>query len=312
MRVFKRPKSDDEHIVYDSGSEAVQNGVYPKEYDNRNLYVGDWIQYPDGVVAQVLKINFAKKTRIVFTVLNSYNTKSKPDKVSSEYQSRYSLGKFDIDLKKVDNKKMAFLEAWLFQGCSLEEAVLEHLSRYFYKKRRNESFNAKMFGYFVLSGEWLDEVLKNNRLIRERYMSIIGTLESKGLGLERVADELSKALESQEWKERANALNRLIELHAVEEKKRKGGLVPIGASYSVTREERKILEDRRQKELPESTDFDNILEEARNGTGNRVGSTNEDVGDKEGQELLGGGSEAQGEETVPVGTHSEERLSPAE
>jgi hypothetical protein len=260
-----------EYIVYDSIEEASQNVenliLNLHKWNDIKVKVGDWVVYPDGVVAQVLRVNYSSKPEkrgiFTFTALNLYC--SSWTTTGSEFRE-YRLGSYDPKLDVVDDAKLKFVEEWLLNGTKIEVAV----SMWLWKYKRNKgcsAFAARRYAYLILSGPWFDEVLRTNRLIKDRYMSLIGALNSEGVTEAYVAKKIKDHLESGDVKLMINALNQSIELHEAEASRRKR---PISATWQVDAPKDATLVPPRQ--LSETTFQPNLLDTIVRGLNEKEGS----------------------------------------
>ncbi|MBU0598741.1 hypothetical protein KKF61_07215 [Patescibacteria group bacterium] len=251
-----------EYPVYDNAVEANSQGVTTwKDWSDITIEKGDWVIYTDGRIAQCLAIRDMAKTvykdkttryRVVYTVLNHFWRGTKVPISSYHTPSYQSPYRRQIDLEKPTRKKILFIEDWLLKGIPMEEAVWKHLKeeyRIFRRvSRKGEAgkfiFALRMFGYSVISGKWFDEVLKTNRLIRDRYMSVIGAFEKEGITYEYFAQKVKAMLDKGTEKERINALNKISDILTDWEKRVTQRRLPIyGVSVSAEEElEKKRIE----------------------------------------------------------------------
>jgi hypothetical protein len=261
MKLITRKKGQlkGEYIVYDSIEEATQNVenliLNLHKWNDYKVKAGDWVVYPDGVVAQVLRVNPSsnpeKRGVFTFTALNLYKSCWKT--TESNFRD-YRLGSHDPKLDIVDDAKLKFVEEWLLNGTKIETAV----RMWCWKFNRNQKvgdFAARRYAYLLLSGSWFDQVLKDNRLIRDRYMSLIGALNSEGVTEVYVAKKIKDHLESGEAKLMINALNQAIELHEAEAQRKKR---PINAPWQVEAPKDASLVP--PKEIPEHLTQPNLLD----------------------------------------------------
>jgi len=243
-----------EYVVYDNPREALESGIsFVKWNAISYIHVGAWVTYDDGVIAQVLKVykNKEKNRFFVFTPLNLYDTARKT--TSSSFR-HYQLGEPDnLRLDVIDTEKLKFAEDWLLGGLSIEASVKKNCKKFTIRKHQNKdiSRSARSYGYFLISGPWFDKLLESNRLIRDRYMSIIGALNDAGVNDAYIAKKLKDAMEGLNVKERINALNQTIEMLQVDEKKHNK---PISATW-------KTIEDNPQPPALLKPSADEVINE---------------------------------------------------
>lgn len=249
--VIPRGKYAGTYPLYDDEDEWKKDyptsPLYP--YNDRDLLAGDWIQYSDGKIAQIQRVSGTRQdAKYVKTTRNVYTTAQRV--ATSEKGGRLRNPK--LDLENIDPQKLKFAEQWLLQGLSLEQSVTNTLSSHL-NRRGYSNFQKRKLAYLVISGIWFDKLLKDNRLMRERYMSLVGALGDAGINEAYVADKLKTAMEGENVKERMNALNQTIELLEAEASRRKR---PIQANWSPVENPQLPSPPRA---IPETNSLDTIL-----------------------------------------------------
>lgn len=274
--------------VYDNrqewAREVVSGGVL-RSWDSKEMNLGDWVEYYDGKIAEVLiienRIRSERKGRrkvffrAVGTVLNMFYLGTTTP--ITGFYSPYYVNLFlrEIDLDRGAKKLVRFVERWLIEGVRFEDALRKLRSEWVIWKRsqtlRNPSDRQLFtFGCWLLTGKWFDRLLNENRIIRDRYMGLIGAFELEGLTTEYFAKKIKEMIDSGSEKERINAINKLSDILITFEKQDRKKF-PI-FSGSVIEEEA----------LAKSIDNDNLLTEGdTNESQFKVDSAEGDISDKE-------------------------------
>ena len=267
-------------ILYDSLEELKQlKGDDVVVWNTKTIHpnkeivkVGDYFQYDDGKVAEILlKIPLQDSFRFR-TIMNGFhsvyvNYTKLPFLSTVRSRGGFSFTEKEDDLTKIDLKKEKFVQLWLFAGESIEDAVrgaLYYQFRLYYKRTRHgqkvgPGNKAKLigpmreYGRRVISGPWFDKLLAEDRVVRDRYMSFVGTLDAVGLTREKIAEKVKEALVSENAKERINALNRVLEMIAAEDAKNPKRGAIANAQYQDVSDEVSHLSGSPQKALPPIT-----------------------------------------------------------
>ena len=228
--------------IYDGREEAISNGVTNiKFWKDSSIKIGDWIEYPDGKISECCKVYAHAKRKdmglIISTRLNCFS-QSQADVVSTVLPYRCSTTKPKPDT--ITTSRLEFAEEWLLNGKSIADACRLHLwqsTGYDGKPLSPRSY--KSFAYLTISLPWFDELLKRNRLMRDKYMSLVGALNSEGVDEAYIASQLKKDLQGElqpdgtfkvNVKLHINALNNAIELLEANASKKR---VPIEAKWQV-------------------------------------------------------------------------------
>jgi hypothetical protein len=255
----KRPQYGGTFTVYDGREDAISHGITNiKSWKDSSIKIGDWVEYPDGNISEVCKVYARTKRKdmglIISTRLNCFS-QSQANVVSTVLPYRCSTTKPKPDT--ITTSRLEFAEAWLLQGLSIDKACAKHLwqsTGYDGKPLSGKSY--RTFAYITITLPWFDELLKSNRLIRDRYMTLVGALGTVGIDEAYVAEKLKEGIESLNVKEKINALNKVIDLLEINAAKKR---IPIQASWSVDAPGR--IENNSPKQLPETADINNILED---------------------------------------------------
>lgn len=270
MRKYTRKKTSwGERIVYDSIEEAATSGIKEiKVHNDRSIKVGDWIAYPNGVVAEILHIYLTPTQKsgwsINKTILNVYRA-NKGDIPEGVWKDAYRLSNSDTRMDVVDAPKIRFAEDWLIHGKSLASCVTDNLPyqcKKYYKlpDAKISEYQRKEYAYHLINGEWFDKLLERNRVLRDRYMNLVGALHDNGINEDWVAKRIKEASESVAAVERINALNKVIDI--LKSTKNPNGGAVSAAFTDITEEERhKELTDGTSRVEPQAIP-DEILNQA--------------------------------------------------
>ena len=263
-------------IVYDNEEEFRSREKSPSMlwsrgniHDNRDkIRIGHFFLYDDGKISKILRIREYRDFSSVRTIANELNT-IKIKHSTDTCNSTDNFGKWgakpkEDTLQEVDDNKRRFVELWLFNGLTMEEAIRATLFgqfKMYWKTHRLTATQSSLkripsldgplrkYAAIVLNAPWFDKLLAQDRVIRDRYMSFIGAMESVGLTKERIAEIVKTALESENERERINALNRVLDIVQIEEAKRpRQGM--INATYRDVDEEARHLDTQPVKSLP--------------------------------------------------------------
>ena len=311
-RVYKaiqddRPQYGGTFIVYDGKEDAISHNVTPKFWKDPSIEIGDWIEYPDGKVSECCRVCIRKTKgthgKIITTRLNCFSQNQKTV-VSDLLPYRAPTSRAQPDT--ITPSRIEFAEEWLLNGSSIEKACAKHLwSGSGTRKVTSRSY--KTYAYLVLSLPWFDRLLKENRLIRDRYMTLVGALNIAGVDEVYIAQQLKSDIESANPKLHINAINNAIELlEAYAQKKR----IPIEASWKIESTQPKQLTE------PENTDINSILKDTLH---ERIRSESSEAQRietvsfvSEDQRSVGGMHEASRDTPVSTGTSNETRLQQSE
>ena len=252
--VVGRVYRDCSDTVYESVEEAKANGITIKE--SLPVEVGDWIQVKSGEVSKVYKVYNGACSVVVCTAFGRTGFRK-----SRMYNLLNPDGSFNLE--KITLSRTAFVDDWLLKGLSITESAKSHLKGEYelYTKLKFvqcSSYRLKLFSYYILSGKWFETYMGQNRLIKDRYMSLIGALEEEGLTDKYIAETLKADIESESDKRHINALTHVITIKADDSKKKH--LNPL-LTFQVTNEEH-LLAQPQQKALPQPTQsqIDEILQ----------------------------------------------------
>ena len=212
-------------IVYEGRREAIDNGISPDIIFDRAKKireVGDWYEYCNGLICEVLKIYQLADSRTILTAMNMFNDLAvNPDPRFRPYGFRVR----PLDLVHIDAKKTRFVEDWLFRGFGISESIQRNMIREFWiysGKRGKNRYQMLKFGCWILNYPWFDELLRINRPVRDRYMSITKTFEKEGISDAYLAQKLKLNIESTDGKVSNAALFKAIDLvEAAQNKNRK-------------------------------------------------------------------------------------------
>lgn len=310
-RVYKaiqddRPQYGGTFIVYDGKEDAISHNVTPKFWKDPSIEIGDWIEYPDGKVSECCRV-YHRKTKgthgkIISTRLNCFSQNQKTV-VSDLLPYRAPTSRAQPDT--ITPSRIEFAEEWLLNGSSIEKACAKHLwSGSGTRKVTSRSY--KTYAYLVLSLPWFDRLLKENRLIRDRYMTLVGALNIAGVDEAYIAQQLKNDIESANPKLHINAINNAIELlEASAQKKR----IPIEASWKLESSQPKQLTE----STPETINVNSILEDtlherirSESGEAKRVETVSFVSEDRRGASLFG---QTEGNTPVSTGSPDKDRLS---
>lgn len=196
-----------DYVIYESLEEALSNGVKREEVTNkmqsRKGIVGKYFMFDDGWIAPVTRVSQGKRNWFVNTPMYLVNSNSAivnhepSDKVLSEdeYKSR------------ITKTRIKFLTGFLFQGLSIEDSGRKYLQQDLmrYSKRFKSEFmlgwgtkrELKLYNSicFIMTWPWFDKVLRENRVIADRYNTLIGAFENQGLTYEYLAKYIKMKLE---------------------------------------------------------------------------------------------------------------------
>lgn len=251
MKIYRRRVErrgiNGEYPVYDNKSQwakEVSDGVL-RHWSSKEFKVGDWVEYADGKIAQVIIIDSFRVKRksgkvscypVVGTVLNMFYMGTTTP-ITGFYSPYYTnLFSREVDLNRGSTKLNHFVESWLIHGMKFEDALRKYLRNEWaiWKKLtvlKNPNDNQLFtFGCWLLTGKWFDDMLKQNRIIRDRYMSLIGAFELEGLTSEYFAKKIKEMIDSGTEKERINALNKLADILTTFERQDRKKLPVFGAS----------------------------------------------------------------------------------
>ena len=256
-----------QHIVYESRDEAERMGVAPEDIikaPKEIKRVGQWFEYPNGVIAEVQRIYVNHSSRTILTPINAFDDRAvNPD-------CRYRVFAFaakDLDLEEVDRQKMNFVHDWLFKGYGIADAVRRNLLREYrtYTLNRHTKpgqLSLLRFGYWILNYEWFDKLLEQSRPIRDRYMSLTKAFENEGISDEYLARRLKKNIESQDGKVSNAALFKAIEI--LEDNKNRREKSQPQIPDSLKERPAKRVRGEGTNQLPAKTTRDDYLEEIEN------------------------------------------------
>jgi hypothetical protein len=255
--------------IYDGREDAIAHGISPeriKHWKDYSMSIGDYAVYPDGAVAEVIRVYGAKERqdkRNPNWVPNTYKSKHITTRLNCYSQSQstvistclpYAASTMYTKPETLSTARVRFAEDWLLGGLAIEASCKKHLWQA--RLGTGNGMPARTYAYMVLTLPWFDELLKSNRLIRDRYMTLVGALGTVGIDEAYVAEKLKEGIESLNVKEKINALNKVIDLLEINAAKKR---VPIQASWSVDAPGR--IENNSPKQLPETADINNILED---------------------------------------------------
>lgn len=228
-----RPKYGGTFTIYDGKEDAISHGITNiKFWKDSSIKIGDWVEYPDGQISEAIRV-FQRKTRrdmglIITTRLNNF-TQAQNTVVSTVLPYRCYTGKPKPET--ITTSRLDFAEEWLLNGKSIQDACRLHLWQSTTREGKALSPRSyKTFAYLTISLPWFDELLKTNRLIRDRYMSLVGALTACGVDEAYVAQQLKDDIESSNPKLHINAINNAIELLEASAAKKR---IPIQASWQV-------------------------------------------------------------------------------
>jgi hypothetical protein len=254
----ERPKYGGIFTIYDGKEDAISHGITNiKFWKDSSIKIGDWVEYPDGQISECCKV-FNRRSRrdmglIISTRLNCFS-QNQSDVVSDVLPYRITSAKTKPET--ITTSRLEFAEDWLLNGKPIDEACRLHLWQGRINSVRTSPRSYKTFAYLTLSLPWFDELLKKHRLMRDRYMSLVGALQNAGVDEVYIAEQLKKDMESDNTKLHINAINNAIELLQAEAAKRKG---PIDAKWSVeSKESPKQLEPANTNLILEETIHEHI------------------------------------------------------
>ena len=249
MKQYSRPRGKYPlnvlHKVYDDEAEAIADGIVPPYYTFDTAWnafaTNGWLKYPGGKIAQILEFKVRNNNSFIKTILNLVHfTKSGPRQAhlkDGTWQKLFSFDALPVDLNVVDSKKMDLVNKWLFEGVPLADAVKILFSRQVMaqmglsaidNKRHKLALNT--YGHWLISGAWFTHILRTNRLIRDRYMSLVGAFNKEGIDYNFVAKTLKDDIANGSDKRHINALNIAVDVLKDSEKRRDGR---VDAQFSI-------------------------------------------------------------------------------
>lgn len=192
--------------------------------------------------------------------------------LKKHYSDLMTKTTYEISFRNPTESRKSFVEAFILRGEDLVVAAEMYLRRETcawlecQDKRggRAGRKHYKEYAYLVINGMWFKEYLKKNRLIRDKYMSMIGALEEQGLTDEALAKVLKDDIDSKNDKIHINALNKVIDMKQADAKLNKDKR--LDSSFQLTNEEKGQLEEANITALPEHNDdlVNEILEGVQN------------------------------------------------
>jgi hypothetical protein len=267
----QRPKYGGTFTIYDGKEDAISHGITNiKFWKDSSIKIGDWVEYPDGSISEVIRV-FQRKSRkdmglIITTRLNNF-TQAQNTVISTVLPYRCYTGKPKPET--ITTSRLEFAEEWLLNGKSIQDACRLHLwqSTTGYGKALSPR-SYKTFAYLTISLPWFDELLKTNRIMRDRYMSLVGALTACGVDEAYIADQLKKDIESANVKLHINAINNAIELLEASAAKKR---IPIQASWSVEpKDPPKQIETANINSLLEESIHEHVRSERNETAGNEA------------------------------------------
>ena len=230
-----------EYPVFDGLEEAIRNGVAFEEIGFHEQFRGPCESYPkhllysDGVVSEVLEVNTYKMktgfyTGTVTTPLNRVNPWS-----AKVLSSTPKWGK-EKSRDRVTKNRFRFAQSWLFEGMAIEVAASKFLKTDFYTLSPTLSqarmrgtatlddrrYTLVRFAYLALSEPWFDKLLAENRVFRDKYMSLVHAFDQAGLTDAYIAEYIKKKVEATgvdkaTVMERMSAFNKAVEIRMAAE-----------------------------------------------------------------------------------------------
>jgi hypothetical protein len=266
--------------IYDGREDAIAHGIPVeriKHWKDYAIAIGDYAEYPDGCIAEVIRVYGSKrigearwhKAKYVTTRLNCY---SQSQSTVTSKCLPYSSSTTFLKPETISNNRTKFAEAWLLQSMEIGKACRKHLWQT--RMGNGSDFTFRTYAYITLSLPWFDKLLKSNRLIRDRYMSLVGALDSQGVNETFVAEHIKKDILSDNAKLHINALNKAIETLEVAAQKKK---IPIEASLKVMEPER--ISGASPAQLSSPATVESILKESINEESLRRSAISETKGD---------------------------------
>jgi len=270
-------------LIYDGREDAIAHGISAeriKHWKDYSLAIGDYAEYPDGCISEVIRV-YGSKTRIQKKTENGHGGKStyKANHITtrlncySQSQSTvmskclsYSASTMRTKPETLSTARVRFAEDWLLGGLAIEASCKKHLWQA--RQGTGNGMPIRTFAYMVLTLPWFDELLKSNRLIRDRYMTLVGALGGAGIDEVYIANQLKKDMDGElqadgtvkvDTKRYINAINNAIELLEASAAKKR---IPINASWQE-------LPTTTPKQLSEPANINSILEDTLH---ERIGS----------------------------------------
>lgn len=278
--------------MFDSKEEAISS-VGEKKIWNREdawnrsgeIKAGDLFCFDDGKVTEITRVDnyprvgFTSYKTILCKFTSNYARWSR-QKLNGIFQPVYLINPVPLDLPPLDvvtDDRVDFAYVWLFEGLSMVEAVkatMLHAFKRDYMRRtgkipRFDRGGGKelfaRFGREILNGTWFDKLLQQDRLIRDRYMTLVGAMDVAGINEEYVAQKLKTAVENGSEREKINALNKIIDIIQANEGKRKRMIgVPYQEQITVGKEENDLT-----RALPPASNQKEAQSESRTEEGNK-------------------------------------------
>ena len=247
--------------IYDGREDAIAHGISPENILNWKDYsvkIGNWVEYPDHAVTEVIRVYGAKERqdkRNSTWIPNKYKALHVTTRLNCYSQSQtsvtsncvpYSSSTQYAKPETITVKRTDFAVDWLLGGLSIEDSCRKNLWQSRFGKR-----GYRTYAFLTISLPWFDELLKTNRLIRDRYMTLVGALGAAGVDEAYIAEQLKKDMESENPKLHINAINNAIQLLEASAAKKR---IPIQASWQVE-------SPTSPKQLPEPANIDSILKD---------------------------------------------------
>ncbi len=218
-----------EEIVYDDPLEANLDGIFNiRPWYDPEIKKGDYVVYPDGRTTKVLNVTRNKAnmkdgtpryTGILYTILNSISINANADICFDYFPSTFLSQVRDIrkysDPNKLDRRKISFVTDWLLNGMTIVQAAKKNLRGNFrlYGKDCDKTSADKLYSFIMLP--WFTELLRTNRLIRDKYMSLIDAFDRNSIDDDYIAKKLKDDVESDNVKLHINAINKMVEIRNV-------------------------------------------------------------------------------------------------
>ena len=233
------------YTIYEGREDAIAHGIRPENilhWKDYSVKIGNWVEYPDGSVTEVVRVygprtRKEKKTKSRHGGLSVYKANHITTRLNCYSQTQstvlstclpYSASTIYTQPETVSIARVKFAEDWLLGGLEIGESCKKHLWRA--RLGTRNAMPARTYGYMVLTLPWFDKLLKANRLIRDRYMTLVGALGTVGIDEAYVAEKLKEGMESLNVKEKINALNKVIDLLEISAAKKH---LPIQASWQI-------------------------------------------------------------------------------
>lgn len=213
-----------------------------KNYTRKLIFKNVWVEFSDGHVIFCRNIRFSSLWIVhIVSVFGRFRTSSDRFGVITLRElvdGRAAL----VDLSKPTKARYIFLYRWLMRGEPMQQAARclypeiaeicasrislplpDDEREVLLKHTLARSVNIKnsyvlvwFLGWF-LAQDWFSIILESDRLLRDRYMSLVSAFKRVGITDMYIAEYLKEKLSSDELKERINALNHVIDILKMKE-----------------------------------------------------------------------------------------------